>query len=50
MTAAVSSPGCGRMSRAATWRSATILDQVYGTPLIALEFMLGTLVAWWSAR
>lgn len=26
------------------------LDQVYGTPLIALEFMLGTLVTWWSAR
>ena len=26
------------------------LDQVYGTPLIALEFMLGTLMAWWSAR
>ena len=29
---------------------ADYLDQVYGTPLIALEFMLGTLVAWWSAR
>lgn len=26
------------------------LDQVYGTPLIALEFMLGTLMTWWSAR
>jgi hypothetical protein len=26
------------------------LDQVYGTPLIALEFMLGTLLTWWSAR
>lgn len=26
------------------------LDQAYGTPLIALEFMLGTLTAWWSAR
>lgn len=26
------------------------LDQAYGTPLIALEFMLGTLMAWWSAR
>ncbi len=26
------------------------LDQVYGAPLVALEFMLGTLVAWWSAR
>lgn len=29
---------------------AAYLDQVYGTPLIAMEFMLGTLVAWWSAR
>jgi hypothetical protein len=26
------------------------LDQVYGPPLIALEFMVGTLMAWWSAR
>ena len=26
------------------------LDQVYGTPLVALEFMLGTLMTWWSAR
>jgi hypothetical protein len=26
------------------------LDQAYGVPLVALEFMLGTLVAWWSAR
>jgi hypothetical protein len=26
------------------------LGQVYGTPLISLEFMLGTLMAWWSAR
>ncbi len=26
------------------------LDQAYGTPLISLEFMLGTLMAWWSAR
>jgi len=26
------------------------LDQVYGLPLIALEFMGGTLMAWWSAR
>ena len=26
------------------------LDQVYGTPLIALEFMLGTQLTWWSAR
>ncbi len=29
---------------------ADYLDQAYGTPLIALEFMLGTLMAWWSAR
>lgn len=26
------------------------LDEAYGTPLIALQFMLGTLTAWWSAR
>jgi hypothetical protein len=26
------------------------LDQVYGIPLVALEFMLGTLMASWSAR
>jgi len=26
------------------------LDEAYGTPLISLEFMLGTLMAWWSAR
>lgn len=26
------------------------LSQVYGTPLVALEFMIGTLTAWWSAR
>jgi hypothetical protein len=26
------------------------LDQAYGTPLIALEFMAGTITAWWSAR
>jgi hypothetical protein len=29
---------------------ADYLDQAYGTPLIALEFMVGTLTAWWSAR
>ncbi len=29
---------------------ADYLDQVYGIPLVALEFMLGTLMAWWSAR
>jgi hypothetical protein len=26
------------------------LEQTYGTPIVALEFMLGTLMAWWSAR
>jgi hypothetical protein len=26
------------------------LEQAYGTPIVALEFMLGTLMAWWSAR
>jgi hypothetical protein len=29
---------------------ADYLDQAYGTPLISLEFMVGTLTAWWSAR
>ena len=45
---------------AATWLAAGLeggvlpigayLDQAYGIPLISLEFMLGTLMAWWSAR
>jgi len=26
------------------------LDETYGTPLIALEYMLGTLMTWWSAK
>ncbi|MEA2537064.1 MAG: hypothetical protein QOF11_1298 [Chloroflexota bacterium] len=26
------------------------LVQAYGVPIVALEFMLGTLTAWWSAR
>ena len=26
------------------------LEQAYGAPIVALEFMLGTLMAWWSAR
>jgi hypothetical protein len=26
------------------------LEQAYGTPIVALEYMLGTLMAWWSAR
>ncbi|MEO8229888.1 MAG: hypothetical protein ABI628_09030 [Chloroflexota bacterium] len=26
------------------------LEQTYGTPIVALEFMLGTLMAWWAAR
>ena len=26
------------------------LDDAYGTPLISLEYMLGTLMAWWSSR
>ncbi len=26
------------------------LDETYGSPLLALEAMLGTLAAWWSAR
>jgi len=26
------------------------LNEVYGVPIVALEFMLGTLMAWWSAR
>jgi len=26
------------------------LDDAYGTPLISLEYMLGTLLAWWSSR
>ena len=26
------------------------LEQAYGTPIVTLEFMLGTLMAWWSAR
>ena len=29
---------------------AEYLNEVYGVPLVALEFMLGTLMAWWSAR
>ncbi len=26
------------------------LDETYGTPLIALEYMLGTLMTWWAAK
>ena len=29
---------------------ADYLNEVYGVPIVALEFMLGTLMAWWSAR
>ena len=26
------------------------LNETYGVPLVALQFILGTLSAWWSAR
>ena len=28
----------------------SFLDEAYGTPIIALEYMLGTLMTWWSAK
>ncbi len=48
------------VSIVATWLSAGLeggvlpfadfLDQSYGTPLVSLQFMLGTLMAWWASR
>jgi hypothetical protein len=48
------------VSIVATWLSAGVeggvlpfsdfLDQSYGTPLVSLQFMLGTLMAWWASR
>ena len=42
----------GYLARALNQMSSfgAFLDETYGTPLIALEYMLGTLMTWWSTK